>query len=106
MPDKAADPAALDAILLSVFMTPEGKADPYPAYAKLREATDLHHSSIGVGVLTRYEDCYEVLRDNRFGGGEQQLDTSMFGISEDEFRDRFPRFTQRTESMLGLDPPD
>jgi cytochrome P450 len=106
MTDTAADPAELDGLLLSVFMTPEGKADPYPAYAKVREATNMHQSSMGVGVLTRYQDCYEVLRDNRFGRGEQQLDTSMFGISEEEFRERFPRFTQRTESMLGLDPPD
>jgi cytochrome P450 len=106
MTDTAADPAELDGLLFSVFMTVEGKADPYPAYARIREATDLHRSSLGVGVLTRYEDCHAVLRDNRFGRGDQRLDPSVIGLSEEEFRARFSRLSERAESMLGLDPPD
>jgi cytochrome P450 len=106
MTDTAASPAELDGILLSIFTTPEGKADPYPPYAKVREASSFHRSSLGVGVLARYEDCQAVLRDNRFGRGDQRLDPSVLGLSEDEFRARFPRLSERPESMLGLDPPD
>jgi len=106
MTDTTANTAELDSLLLAVFMTSEGKADPYPTYAQVRESTALHRSSLGVGVLTRYEDCQAVLRDNRFGRGDQRLDPSVLGLSEDAFRDRFPRVSERPESMLGLDPPD
>lgn len=106
MTDTATGGAELDGALLSIFMTPEGKADPYPAYATVREATALHRTPLGFGVLGRYEDCYQVLRDNHFGRGDQQLDPAILGVTEEEFRARFPRFPERPESMLGLDPPD
>ena len=106
MSDMAVNRAELDGVLLSIFMTQEGKGDPYPAYAQVREATGLHRSSIGVGVVTRYDDCHAVLRDNRFGRGDQRLDPSVIGLSREEFRARFPRFSERPESMLALDPPD
>jgi hypothetical protein len=106
MTGTAADPAELDGLLFSIFMTSEGKADPYPAYATIRETSDLHRSSLGAGVLTRYHDCQLVLRDSRFGKGDPQLDPSVLGLSKDEFLARFPRLSERAESMLGLDPPD
>jgi len=96
----------LDGILLSLFMTQEGKADPYPAYARLREATPLHRTPMGFAVMTRYADCYDTLRDNRLGHGDQAFDPSVMGISRDEFHERFPRLPERPESMLQLDPPD
>jgi len=98
--------AEIDGILASIFLTPEGKADPYPGYAIVREATPLHHSALDVFVLTRYDDCQAVLRDNRFGRGEQRLLPEIFGLTEGDFETRFPRFADRAESMLGLDPPD
>ncbi len=72
----------------------------------MRETTALHHSMLGVYVLTRYDDCQAVLRDNRFGRGEQRLLAEMFGLTDDDFKSRFPRLSERAESMLGLDPPD
>ena len=104
--DTTTTAAELDAILASIFVSPEGKADPYPAYATVREATELHRSALGVGVLTRYDDCHHVLRDNRFGRGDQKMDPALLGLTEEEFNTRFPRFVDRAESMLGLDPPD
>ena len=72
MTDTVATPADLDAILASIFLTPEGKADPYPGYATVREATALHHSALGIGIATRYEDCQALLRRHQ-GQPQHQL---------------------------------
>ena len=42
-------------------------ADPFPYYHRLREAEPVHQSPLGFWVLTRYDDCVAVLRDQRFG---------------------------------------
>jgi len=99
-------PADLDGILGSIFLTPEGKADPYPGYATVREATALHHSALNVSVLSRYDDCQAVLRDNRFGRGEAGMKPEVFGLAQEEMDARFPRLRARAESMLGVNPPD
>jgi cytochrome P450 len=96
----------LDAVLASIFLTADGKADPYPSYARIREATPLHRSSFGFAVATRYNDCQQILRDNRCGRGENTIDASAFGLTDEEFDARFPRRGELNESMLGLDPPD
>jgi hypothetical protein len=101
-----ASAADLDGILGSIFLTAEGKADPYPGYATVRETTAVHRSALGVSVVCRYADCDAVLRDNRFGRGDHRLAPEHFGLTQDEFDTRFPRFAGRGESMLGLDPPD
>jgi cytochrome P450 len=105
MPDTVT-PADLDAILGSIFLTPEGKADPYPGYATVREATALHHSALDLYVASRYDDCQALLRDPRFGRGEQRIQPEFFGLTQDEFDTRFPRLAERADSMLLLDPPD
>src|SRR3954471_6133487 len=98
-------PAEMDAILASIFLTPEGKADPYPGYATVRETVALHQSAFGLKIATRYEDCQAMLRDNRLGRGGNQLDPGVFGLSQEEFDTRFPNQTELNQSMLGLDPP-
>ena len=99
-------PADLDAILASIFLTPEGKADPYPGYATVRETVALHQSAFGLKIASRYEDCQAILRDNRFGRGENQIDPAIFGLTQEEFDGRFPDRNMLNQSMLGLDPPD
>jgi pimeloyl-[acyl-carrier protein] synthase len=47
-------------------MDPEFIADPYPTYHRLRAADPVHHSPLGLWVLTRYDDVASVLRDPRF----------------------------------------
>ena len=106
MTDTATTAAELDAILASIFLTADGKADPYPGYATIREATALHDSALGVRVATRYEDCQALLRDNRLGRGENKIDPSLFGLTSEEFEARFPARGDINQSMLGLDPPD
>src|SRR6185295_8882231 len=57
-----------EAVFSRLFFTPEGRADPYPLYRQLREVSPVHRSStLGVWVLSRYDDCWAALRDPRFG---------------------------------------
>src|SRR3954452_18083329 len=99
-------PADLDAILASIFLTPEGKADPYPGYATVRETVALHQSAFGLKVATRYEDCQAVRRDNRFGRGENQIGPALVGVAQEECDEQFPDRRLLNQSLLRLDPPD
>jgi cytochrome P450 len=96
----------VDALLAEIFLTPEGKADPYPRYAAIRENARAFRSGLGFVVVGRYEDCQWVLRDSRFGKGEQGPMWEGYDLTEAQWRERFPDFERRTTSMLGLDPPD
>ncbi|HEY2995282.1 MAG TPA: cytochrome P450 [Methylomirabilota bacterium] len=87
-----------DEILFNPLL-PEFHADPYPFYRRLREKEPVHQSPMGFWVLTRYDDCVAVLRDQRFGREEfQQMLTAVYG--DDTEKPALPR------SMLFRDPPD
>jgi cytochrome P450 len=80
-------------------LLPEFHADPYPFYRRLRDKEPVHRSPMGFYVLTRYEDCVAVLRDQRFGREEfQQMLTAVYG--DESEKPALPR------SMLFRDPPD
>lgn len=67
--------------------------DPYPIYARLRETSPVFwHDGMRSWVLTRYEDCREVLRD-------------YSGFARDRRRvgEQVPEFRQ---SLQSLDPPE
>jgi cytochrome P450 len=96
----------VDALLAEIFLTPEGKADPYPRYAAIRERGRAFRSGMGFVVVGRYEDCQWVLRDARLGKGEMGPLWEEYGLTESEWLERFPNFGRRMTSMLGLDPPD
>jgi cytochrome P450 len=98
-----ADP---DALLAEILLTPEGKADPYPRYAAIREHAPAFRSAMGMVVVSRYEDCQLVLRDPRFGKGELGAVWEQYGLTEAEWVERFESFATDSSSMLGLDPPD
>ena len=85
-------------ILFDPFL-PGFNADPFPQYRRLREADPVHQSPLGFWVLTRYEDCVAVLRDQRFGrAGFEGFLESVYGSPAGY--ERLPR------SMLFQDPPD
>jgi pimeloyl-[acyl-carrier protein] synthase len=87
-----------DEVLFNPLL-PEFHADPYPFYKRLREKEPVHQSPMGFWVLTRYDDCVAVLRDQRFGREEfQQMLTAVYG--DDTEKPALPR------SMLFRDPPD
>src|SRR5262249_13401638 len=85
-------------ILFDPFL-PDIVADPYPSYHRLRSADPVHLSPLGFWVLSRYDDCVMVLRDQRFSreGFEGALEAVYGSLSQE---DRLPR------SMLFRDPPD
>ncbi len=102
------DTTAIDpeALLGEILLTPEGKADPYPRYAAIREHSPAFRTSLGFVTFGRYADCQQLLRDPRFGKGEPGPIWESYGLTEEQYIDRFEDFTKRVDSMLGMDPPD
>jgi len=79
-------------------LLPEFHANPYPFYRRLREADPVHHSALGIWVLTRYDDVVMVLRDPRFGReGMAELLEARLGV---------PARPANARDMLFRDPPD
>jgi cytochrome P450 len=100
-PTGTVDPNVL---LVEAMMTPEGRADPYPRYRALHEHAPVFQSVIDALVVVRYQDCWEVLRDNRLGkpkDGERE----MVRLSDYQ-RERMAERNPRDSSMLFLNPPD
>lgn len=83
-------------------LDPATHADPYPSYRRLREQSPVHHSPLGILVLSRFADIDAVLRDPRFGhtmSDQVQMLKTMQGPGSSTI-DEFSRW------MLFLDPPD
>ena len=51
----------VDALLAEIFLTPEGKSNPYPRYAAIRENARAFRSGMGFVVVGRYDDCQWVI---------------------------------------------
>ncbi|MET0160374.1 MAG: cytochrome P450 [Acidimicrobiales bacterium] len=86
-------------------------ADPYPHLTEMREADPVHESPLGIWVLFRYDDVFNLLRnptmsveDANISGGlnemREQMFESMLAEFEDDARGRGDR------AILNLDPPD
>lgn len=101
--------AAGDHLFATIFFTPEGFADPAPLYRRFHEEAPTHVSGFGGAILSRYDDCRLLLRDNRFGKGRDQPQSQFGGQSPEmtAFRKELQRRSEgEAQSMLGLDPPD
>lgn len=83
------------------LLTPAGREDPYPHYARLRELSPVHPSRLGPLVLTRYEDCEAVLRSPAFRVHDAQWLDGMVP----HWRER-PALAQGGMSMVFCNPPD
>lgn len=80
-------------------MSPEFQANPYPFYRELREREPVHLSSLGVWVVTRYDDVASILRDTRFGRqGIARLLEARMGLGSDG--------GPQKRDMFFSDPPD
>jgi cytochrome P450 len=95
-----------DVLLAEILLSAEGKADPYPRYAAIREHSPAFRTNLGFVVVGRFEDCQWVLRDPRFGKGVVEAPWERYGLTEEEWVAQYSGFNGRTTSMLGLDPPD
>lgn len=80
----------------------EGRSDPYPRYARLREIGPMVRAADGVVVLTGHAECAAMLRDPRFG----HLPADMLGfLGYPDWRDH-PALRTLYTSMLTINPPD
>ncbi len=106
----AMEPFDPDAELVAVLGTPEGRADPYPHYARIREHAPVFRSAMGNWVVTRFADCQQVLRAPQFGKGSDldataRMRLARWGVPPEEAAD-FLEFFRRRQSILTLNPPD
>ena len=95
--------ADVDTLLGELLLTPDGRQDPYPRYHQIRELAPVHPSGLGFWVLSRYDDCQQLLRDPRFGKGDRQERDAR--LPEDAVA-ALARLRRRAPSLLFLDPPD
>ncbi|WP_306192449.1 MULTISPECIES: cytochrome P450 [unclassified Streptomyces] len=92
--------AAAEAALLDLI-TPEGKENPFPAYARLRQAAPVFPSVLGACFVSGYEACKEVVFSDRFG----VADADWFDTNEPDWRSH-PLMFHVYSTMIGNNPPD
>jgi cytochrome P450 len=78
-------------------------ANPYPRYAELREADQLHQSREGMWVLTRHADVLASLRDTRLSSDPRHVDSTEGRRRPSQV---LPFGGDTPPIMLFLDPPD
>ncbi|MBW3611577.1 MAG: cytochrome P450 [Actinobacteria bacterium] len=101
-----------DALVFELLATPEGRADPYPRYARLQEHWPVHRlvfeapgsSPGGTWVLSRFDHCQAVLRHPRLGKDFVAMQR-RWGLAEGELAAQ-QAFSAARPSMLFSDPPD
>jgi cytochrome P450 len=93
---------AAEAIFTKLFLTPEGRADPYPLYHRLRATAPVHRSKLGMWLLSRYDDCWAAMRDPRLGKEYARQIEQRFG---GDWR-RHPSLTAGEHSMLNTTGPE
>jgi len=78
--------------------------DPYPTYARLRDADPVHHSPLGVWLLFRHQDVTRFLREPGLSVEDRNAhDTPLTDVVVDTLGER----EQRGEhAMINRDPPD
>ena len=88
--------------LIALLDTPEGKADPFPLFRRLREIAPVHRDEqAGLWRLFGWEDCNRVFRSDRFGqgtpGGRLRADPRFEGSAT---------LKTMAENITMLDPPE
>jgi cytochrome P450 len=91
-----------DGVFDKLFLTPEGRANPYPLYHQLRETAPVHRAKLGMWLLSRYDDCWAAMRDPRLGKDYAPQIEQRFGP---DWR-RHPSLTAGEHSMLNTSGPE
>jgi cytochrome P450 len=95
-----ADP---DDLIHRIMATPQGHADPYALYHRLREAAPVHRSELdGVCYVSGFDACRQVLGDSRIGKNDQFV-VPRHGVDPERVRLAQRR---RRRSMITANPPD
>jgi cytochrome P450 len=95
------DTAAADAVFLTLVTDAGTRRDPYPAMHEIRRLAPVLRSSLGTWVLTRYDDCFSVLRDPRCGKNWEGL---MHQSGLDDWREHVS-LGYGEHSLLFANPP-
>jgi cytochrome P450 len=93
---------AAEALVDQLFLTPEGRTDPYPIYHRLRELRPVHRTARGMWLLSRYDDCSAAMRDPRLGKNYAPQIEQRFGP---DWR-KHPSLTAGEHSMLNTTGPE
>ncbi|HEX2063330.1 MAG TPA: cytochrome P450, partial [Acidimicrobiales bacterium] len=93
-----------DSVMVELVTTAEGRADPYSRYAALREHAPVHRSAFGFWLLSRYDDCMQMLRHPGVGKDFSGA-ASALGLSEEQ-KAQQDAFRNDHSNMLFADPPD
>ncbi len=91
-----------DVLFTELFLTPEGRRNPYPLYHELRAARPVHRTPLGLWLLSRYDDCWAALRDPRFGKNYAVQTEQRYGP---DWR-KHPALTAGEHSMLNTNGPE
>jgi cytochrome P450 len=91
-----------EAVFTKLFLTPEGRADPYPLYHQLRQTAPVHRTKMGMWLLSRYDDCWAAMRDPRLGKDYAPQIEQRFGP---DWR-KHPSLTAGEHSMLNTSGPE
>lgn len=99
--------------LLWFLASEQRRRDPYPAYGRLRRLDPVHHSPLGIWILTRHADVSEALRDPRLSSDERRVDTTTLNLGpvrrllgRTDVVETGPFFEWAPELLLFRDPPD
>lgn len=79
--------------------------DPYPQYARMRDAGETQRTPFGNVVLHRYDDCFTLLRQAGTSVDERNATNLVQQVLPDDLVER-DRAERRRHSLLNLDPPD
>ncbi|MFK4085010.1 cytochrome P450 [Kribbella sp. NPDC020789] len=101
MPEVVQSPEAL--FLLGELTAMEGREDPYPRYARLREISPIVRAQDGALAVTGYADCARVVRDERFA--HMPPDNLLAFVGFPDWREH-PALLHLFTSMITLNPPD
>lgn len=91
--------------LEDLFAAPGFLSDPYPAYTLFREVAPIHQMPWGVWMVTRYDDCLALFRDERMSS-DPTLSELYQTLMPQLFREDAPAARMVPNLLLFMDPPD
>lgn len=89
------------------------RADPYPVYARLRHLDRVHHSPIGVWLLSGRQHVSQLLRDPRLSSSDRHIDPTNLHLGplrrflgRADATETGAFFDRAPDLLLFLDPPE
>lgn len=100
--------------LVWFLASPRRRADPYPAYDRLRRRSPIHRSPLGVYVLSGHAAVSDALHDPTLSSDESRIDLATLHVGPlhwvlrrgSEPMEVGPFFERANQLLLFRDPPD